>query len=348
MNSTIDELVSEISQKGILSGLNQVNINQKFDFVVSEIEKVISEKGVTVEYLSADDMRPYFNKIMEGVSISEGNIIFANLRTGKYFIVDEKIYLPLRVGKDNLGTLKIKLSDFVEDNQSKNLKQINSVKNQLEQILYGPFNKSKVDYLLEIAYTDKLTSLGNKLAHDTDFAKFVSSAKKDGTDLSYIFLDLNKFKGINDHYGHLHGDDILSQMGELILDQTYRLNDEAYRIGGDEFSILLPYTNKEGALKFAERLYDKVKSHKFKDYRINQIFNQHTPPYPYNPTHITISVGISSFPETTSNPDLLKRDADVALYMAKRVQEEKLLGLKSGGGQDKYGSLPRPVVLFSQ
>ena len=165
--------------------------------------------------------------------------------------------------------------------------------------------------LQELALTDDLTGLHNKrrLLMQLDFE--IARARRYGGDLSCLMIDINGFKQVNDRYGHLAGDAVLSQMG-AILRRYCRSTDFVARYGGDEFMVILPHTNSLGALHAAEKLRIRTKEHTFE----------------YQPELrlcLTISIGIF----TCTDPAALDMQgvialADLALYDAKRAGGDRV------------------------
>jgi len=101
--------------------------------------------------------------------------------------------------------------------------------------------------------TDHLTGTHNRRLFDTFLGKEVQRASRYGSDLSLVLFDLNRFKQVNDTHGHSVGDELLRLTGKLMLD-SLRSSDYTYRIGGDEFAVLLPQTSNPDASGLAERL----------------------------------------------------------------------------------------------
>lgn len=136
-------------------------------------------------------------------------------------------------------------------------------------------------------------------------------------------LDLDKFKSINDSCGHLFGNTILMKAGEIIK-KAARTCDIPARYGGDEFCILMPETDIEGARKFAERLQKEIEKQRFTTGGIN--------------ISISASFGISSFPldKIICSEDIIV-EADRALYIAKSKQENKIVCLAFRNGVEKDG-----------
>ena len=151
----------------------------------------------------------------------------------------------------------------------------------------------------QLAYTDSLTKIYNRLhfAHFLDAE--IDKVKRYGGRFSIIFFDLDHFKHINDRYGHLAGDGVLEEVTEIVS-KANRSADIFARYGGEEFIILTPETGIEGAMTHAERLRKDIDKHSF-----------------MTVGHITSSFGVAEFdPEKDDLESLLDR-ADKALYIAK-------------------------------
>lgn len=163
------------------------------------------------------------------------------------------------------------------------------------------------NYILKIISSiDKMTGAYTRKYFDSIFKDFILLARRSGTEFSVIMLDLDKFKNVNDTFGHRMGDEILNRIGNIIL-KNIRKTDMVGRYGGEEFIIILPNTNKDQGKKIAEKIRKAVE----KTVMINE-------DYP-----ITISLGISSFPDHGQTPDELIEKADQALYNAKELGRNK-------------------------
>jgi diguanylate cyclase (GGDEF)-like protein len=151
-----------------------------------------------------------------------------------------------------------------------------------------------------MARVDSLTGLLNRRSMDEILPSEVGRHSRYGGVFSMIILDLDHFKSLNDNYGHLAGDELLRQIG-IIMKNTIREADQAFRYGGDEFAILLPQTSMEAAYKVSERIRQQT----FARIEIGS-------------SPISISLGISSWPADGVSPNDIISAADVALYQAKR------------------------------
>ena len=108
-----------------------------------------------------------------------------------------------------------------------------------------------------LAKTDGLTSLGNRRAFEQALDTEIERAGRSGAPLSVALLDLDAFKSINDGYGHLEGDRCLVELAQA-LERSVRTGDRCFRWAGDEFALLLPDTDHEGAYQLLERVSDHV------------------------------------------------------------------------------------------
>src|SRR3954454_11847748 len=105
----------------------------------------------------------------------------------------------------------------------------------------------------EAALRDSLTGLGNHRAFQEGVARMVEGARRYGTSFSLVLLDIDEFKRVNDTRGHAVGDQLLAEVG-TIINATMRHTDAAFRVGGDEFALLLPHTDPGGAIVLTRRL----------------------------------------------------------------------------------------------
>ncbi|MGH9597439.1 MAG: GGDEF domain-containing protein, partial [Edaphobacter sp.] len=162
--------------------------------------------------------------------------------------------------------------------------------------------------LQKISYIDSLTGLANRHAYELQFAKLWHEAVASGNCLSAIVIDIDCFKITNDTCGHLYGDRVLARVASLLLQSLRCKDDFAARFGGEEFVVLLPGANQDGAMIVAERIRKLV-----------EVAGSPALPEPgKHPRLSTVSCGVAScWPsDSTCQEDLLD-SADKALYQAK-------------------------------
>ncbi|TAK37171.1 MAG: GGDEF domain-containing protein [Chloroflexota bacterium] len=158
--------------------------------------------------------------------------------------------------------------------------------------------------LRELSRTDGLTGLPNyRWFRETLETEFLRS-RRYGHETSLILADVDRFKAVNDTYGHQVGNHILRDLA-LILRRAVRDVDFPARIGGDEFAVLLPETSEEEAVAVAKRVQRAVR-----DTTFAALYGL--------PLHVGVSLGVATYPVDASTPDELIAKADAALYAAKR------------------------------
>jgi diguanylate cyclase (GGDEF)-like protein len=150
----------------------------------------------------------------------------------------------------------------------------------------------------QMAFTDELTGSYNRAYFNDIISKKVALYKKDKTSLSFIMIDIDKFKNYNDTYGHQVGDEILIELADLIQKNSRR-TDTFARWGGEEFVSVLSGLTLHETITIAEHLRRKIESH---------VFTENL--------KVTCSFGVSQFREDDTKESLMKR-ADEALYNAK-------------------------------
>ncbi|SDC31697.1 PAS domain S-box-containing protein/diguanylate cyclase (GGDEF) domain-containing protein [Pelagirhabdus alkalitolerans] len=160
-------------------------------------------------------------------------------------------------------------------------------------------NKQLTDQLNHMAYHDHLTTLPNQLALVNDFNQLLTHFKD--KQHAILFLDLDRFKVINDSLGHTKGDLLLKQVADRIK-TTLTASAKAYRYGGDEFVIVLENTDQFQAENYANQLLTRMSE----PYSIDHLEIVNTP-----------SIGISLYPEDATDQDNLIKKADHAMYYAK-------------------------------
>ena len=177
-----------------------------------------------------------------------------------------------------------------------------------------------------LAKTDGLTGLMNKTSI---YRRLRDLASDDAhAPLSVFLLDIDHFKQYNDTHGHLPGDELLKRMGALLRENS-REHEVVGRYGGEEFLVVMPSTSKEVALRVSERIRSLVESTPF----------EHAEAQPTG--HVTISGGVATAPADGEDIDSLLRNADAALYQAKRAGRNRVVAYASVelGGGDEHEAL---------
>jgi diguanylate cyclase (GGDEF)-like protein len=155
-----------------------------------------------------------------------------------------------------------------------------------------------------LATTDSLTGLPNRRVFETQAAIEFSIAVRKNRPLSLLIMDVDNFKKRNDEFGHAAGDEALRLLGKVFL-ETVRAGDLVARLGGEEFGFLLPETDVEAAMAFAQRIQSRLRE------------------LPCGPTELTVSIGIAAISEKTETWERLASRADAAMYEAKQTGKSR-------------------------
>lgn len=153
------------------------------------------------------------------------------------------------------------------------------------------------------AVTDPLTGLYNRRLFAESFEKELNRARRYGLPLGIVILDLHRFKEVNDKYGHPRGDEVL-RAAAATLQKALRTSDSAFRIGGDEFALLLPQTDAAQAIALSRR--------------IETVFAETLRPLQLS-FSVTMDHGVATFPQDGDQSDQLIRVADERLYRFKHA-----------------------------
>src|SRR5216684_4517518 len=153
------------------------------------------------------------------------------------------------------------------------------------------------------AVTDPLTGLHNRRLFAETFEKELNRARRYGQPLGLVTLDLHRFKEVNDQHGHPRGDDVL-RAAAATLKKALRTSDSAFRIGGDEFALLLPQTDSPQALALSRR--------------VEAVFSEMLQPLQLSVT-VGMDHGVAIFPQDAEHADQLIRIADDRLYQRKHA-----------------------------
>lgn len=173
--------------------------------------------------------------------------------------------------------------------------------------------KTKSDLLEKLASLDGLTEIPNRRAFDTALERQWNQSKRTGMPLSLLIADIDNFKQFNDYFGHPMGDECLKRVARALQNITHRPEDLVARLGGEEFSILLPNTDSTGALLRAEQYRETIENLKIR----------HTQNNPN--TFVTISAGVATLQaHTFDNVASLLKAADDALYQAKHQGRNRI------------------------
>ena len=193
--------------------------------------------------------------------------------------------------------------------------QVHRLFRYAEKLRRELFSSSEVAQALEyLVRLDSLTGIPNRRLFEEELGKEWARAKRDNAPLALITADIDHFKEYNDHYGHPAGDLCLVDVAQTLYHALSRPGDVAARIGGEEFAILLPQTDLNGAIAVGEQIRERILALSL--------------PHEASPvtSQVTLSFGVSSSElASVASPAELIRTSDIALYEAKRCGRNQIV-----------------------
>lgn len=208
--------------------------------------------------------------------------------------------------KDMLLTRK----DGLQINVEMRLESIEDIENNTQSYLLVFANitsrKDMEQELHQLAFYDKLTGLPNRRMFMDTLQKAIRQSERQGTCFALFFMDLDNFKNINDSMGHEAGDELLIQIAQK-LKEIFRGVDLVTRLGGDEFTVIIEYVKSPGHIDLGNLAAKAVKQLSSQPVLLNG-----------RPHTISTSLGIAKYPENGFDSDTLVKNADTAMYAAKK------------------------------
>ncbi|MEM8674954.1 MAG: EAL domain-containing protein [Cyanobacteria bacterium P01_G01_bin.67] len=307
---TVKEALKRFQQEQQLAQQNQIllEVNHQLESAISLLEAtleatadgilVLDESGEVVNYnqkfIDIWELPPKTklsrDQILTQV-LAELSEPYANSLKERYAQFDADSYNSLKLKNGKI----LECYSQVQQLQESKMGQVWSFRDVTEH------KKAQV-IIQHQAFHDSLTNLPNRTLFDRELAHSLSQVEQAGRSLAVMFLDLDRFKTINDTLGHAVGDLLLKNVVER-LKKCIREKDIIARWGGDEFTLLLPEINsREDATAIAKRILEALKP----GFNLDQHY-----------LHITSSIGIAVFPEDGKDAETLLKNADVALYWVK-------------------------------
>lgn len=176
---------------------------------------------------------------------------------------------------------------------------------------YVEIEKSYREQLINLANKDELTGLYNHRYFQVAVENEIMLAEKSGKPVSLLFIDIDYFKRYNDLYGHIEGDKILEKIGQLLKSKLLT-KDTAARYGGEEFAIIIPGRDEKEAVVVGEAIREEIEKAYFE--------GQENLPN----GNLTISIGVSCYPDKVNSKEDLIKSADDALYRAKFFNKNRV------------------------
>lgn len=297
MNQMLERLEhSEARDRAILQSMRDGYFEMDVDGVILTVNPALCQLlGQTRETLIG---HPYYELLGEDDLARARQPFQRAMQSG----AGKTFAIPLQRADGSLGYFEATVS-LIHDLQGELRGYRGIVRDVSDQIAYQ-------QQLLEMAYRDPLTGLGNRKAFDEQLGQALLRAGSGGSELALLYLDLDRFKEVNDRFGHDIGDALLRTVAERVR-STLRQPDKAYRLGGDEFAVLLKDSQENNPQRLAERLLAAlVQSIALNGERID---------------FVTPSIGIALYPRHAGDAEGLVRAADSAMYEAKRQRNHYCL-----------------------
>jgi len=207
--------------------------------------------------------------------------------------------------------LEMGVNDYLTRPVDKN-ELVARVRTQLRKKRYSDRLRHNVQLSLEMAITDQLTGLHNRRYMSRHLDNLLNNAKSNERPLTFVIMDIDHFKQVNDTHGHDIGDEVLKEFAGRIA-ANVRGIDLACRYGGEEFVVVMPDTDVNFAYTIAERLRQTVESNPVKISRAPNALN------------VTVSIGIARMEGADDTAEALLHRADQALYRAKRSGRNRVV-----------------------
>ncbi len=228
-------------------------------------------------------------------------VVLIFLAIATIFFMKRNLFDPLNLLLSSTKKMqqgeKLDIADVVEKNEMGNLL---SAFFKMNEIVH-----EKTEALTYKAHHDELTGLKNRSMVNDDLEYALQHAKRSHSKVAVYFIDLNKFKEINDTLGHDVGDEVLVKTSQL-LTKTVRRRDNIYRLGGDEFLIIgQEITQNSGVKRLSSKLLEQFST--------SMIIGT-------EPMNISLSIGVAIYPDHAQQGEELIKYADIAMYKAKKEQ----------------------------
>jgi len=280
--------------------INPTAAREQLGIAPAELQQTLKLAGLLQTSLEIDSVLNFFLQSAQHiVNFDAAHFSFEeqklNLKYGK--TQRHRCSYRLRLAGEFLGELVFtRRRRFAEQ-------EMEHLENLMGQLIYPLRNAVWYQRALQAAKIDALTGANNRASLNETLEREIELAHRHNYALSIVMFDLDHFKLINDNYGHVTGDDVLRECVKC-CEQALRSTDMLFRFGGEEFAIILPGVNANGASLAAERIRKIIEKH---------VFNSRQGAVP-----VTISVGTASVTLQDTAKTIIER-ADKGLYLAKNA-----------------------------
>ena len=331
LSARLVEIVSELSLADTQEGLYNTLLERASELCSAESGSLmlLDESSAALTIVASRGMSA---PVAKSVVIPVGNGIAGRvIQAGKALLVndiekDERVAiknrprfktksflcLPLKSDEQFVGVLNLADKSDGTSFTATDMQQLSALIDHAAKMIDRTAILERAGHLEKLSITDPLTGLYNRRLLENRLEEEISRSQRQDQKFSVIMADLDHFKVYNDVLGHLSGDKALKKVAELMR-STAREMDVVTRYGGEEFCLVLPGAGKQESLFVAERLRRAIEAANFPG-------ESHLPQ-----GRLTISLGISAFPDDGNTPELLLHAADLALYRAKHNGRNRLV-----------------------
>lgn len=308
LESTKTEIDRMIKLYGVVKGLGEaLSWNEMIRHIDYAVHRCMGFKEFQLFLL--DESNSFQKVLTRGVRLQEFPISSSPDRI-RIFNRNAEAYLENSIfqGDLKIGILRGRLTpEQIAKPQDRLMQETNQVS---EELAMGLQKARLFSWLEKLSRIDGLTGVHRREIFNERLNDEVRRARVFKTRFSILIGDLDHFKQINDSFGHQAGDEVLRRTGKLLKESVYE-TDFVARYGGEEFVILFPQADPVGVQRKAESLREKIMEEKFM--------------MGWNTFRVTISLGISHFPEDSDDPVGILKVADTALYAAKEGGRNRVI-----------------------
>ena len=321
-----------------------MDISQSAEHFTKSLRVLLVEDNDAARKAMTDLLNNFFDNI---ITAEDGAVGLQKFKSGNFDLIVTDINMPNMNGLEMIKEMRkhnatipiIILTAFQEPKyllesikysidayivKPINLEELQKTINKISETLHS-FKKNrdyekhlktlvslKTQELQELSNRDPMTNLYNRRYFNDIANTLLKLAKRHDEDLAVLMIDIDRFKVINDNYGHLTGDEVLKTTANLLLNAT-RESDITIRFGGEEFVLLLPNTNLQGAIAIAQKIRISIEKQEIQTKKEDII-------------KYTLSIGIAQYDSSSDKDidDIIHR-SDEALYEAKRSGRNKVV-----------------------
>ncbi len=285
--------------------------------------KIVTENKIDMDPESAQKwIRLYHGSVMTAPQAYKSAFFLAAFPNIKDVLEKNEMRLILTFYEQNKILAILLLGGIHRIGFKDYIKEIKKKKETAHQLIQNASRNLEKSMLYKLSVLDEQTQVYNKRAFKEILNEELKKVEIYHNPCSLLMIDIDHFKKLNDTYGHLEGDIVLKELAQILKQNVRDGIDSVARYGGEEFAIILPTSSTEKAEEMAERIRKSVYNHEF----------QGIPPA----AHISISIGVATYPEHSKSDWQLIKLSDEALYLSKKNGRNRVT--RAHNGEDKQNA----------